>query len=770
MKLEQIAIRINRPLYLAIIIFIITVMILAGGLKVFLLVTFEEREIKSFITDFMKENFNKAVKFDDLSISLLGNIVISNFSISNSSDFNDNINLIKSETAIIRLDFFEALKKRYIIKGVEFDNSEITIYKKYGKGYWENFREVFQLKKPLKNIQGLRHDRFQIAIDNARMLYREVFKEETLTVEFDDINSVFIFRQSLMDYYIQATSRNYKSKDLGEGKILLEGRVILSGNSEYISSSTRIKTHHFDLSLLNLHLSEHFKENYAFYGSLNTELRLIDIRGNASVGVKLELDDLHLARADEEKGNYTLINNGAFTVELSLDLMNGYKRIMLRRLRLHNRVVDLEGKGIINRDERDDYMDVTVFSNRIDLEELSRTVKPVSDVSYRGILSFNGRFWYDFRNNRAGDIWMNLRLDRFGMDRTVNGREKSLLRELNLRADLHDSVLKMAINVSKDKTDIRSVSQTTISQWNPLESKTEMKISSRYFYLPHLLKHLPRFVDRLYEEAFEDKRLGYEESNYLKSTAGLLMNKNALNLDVAVQRLQMYDQAGLDSLKFRVSLEKGRMEMKDFTLSGYEGDYSCSLRGYFDSNHPSINFSSSMKKLDMGKLWKESRLKGSVSGLLDLEMDYQLNFYRIAHLVQNARAELSFTLKEGLASGTDFQASLSSFFKKNGFDKADLMNLQFKKVSATLTQSADTFYIKNFACDSDRLSYNTYDKYTYDKGIDLSFKCNLIAAADEKTGPLRIAVPLIISGPLMKPLLQVKQKGESEKLLLFNIN
>src|SRR5208283_2238977 len=89
-------------------------------------VRYPEREIREVITDFFKNNLNKAVKFDAIYIEYNGDIRISNFNMSISSDFNDNVSLIKCKKAVIDLEFFSLLAGRIMINGLEFYNSEIT--------------------------------------------------------------------------------------------------------------------------------------------------------------------------------------------------------------------------------------------------------------------------------------------------------------------------------------------------------------------------------------------------------------------------------------------------------------------------------------------------------------------------------------------------------------------------------------------------------------------------------------------------------------------
>ncbi len=122
---------IRNPIARALLIAASIYIFACAGLKLYLVYRFPEKEIKNFATRFIKENFNKAVRFDDISMSLYGDIIITNFHISISSDFNDNISLIKTGRARVSLDLFALFKGDMIIKGMYLDAPEINLVKKF---------------------------------------------------------------------------------------------------------------------------------------------------------------------------------------------------------------------------------------------------------------------------------------------------------------------------------------------------------------------------------------------------------------------------------------------------------------------------------------------------------------------------------------------------------------------------------------------------------------------------------------------------------------
>jgi hypothetical protein len=101
---KPILVLLKKPYALAMLSICAGVLLLLIAFKIFMVIRIPEKQLKSSIEAFFKENFNKAVDFEDVSLSMAGKAVISNLNVSISSDFNDNISLIKREKAVIKFD------------------------------------------------------------------------------------------------------------------------------------------------------------------------------------------------------------------------------------------------------------------------------------------------------------------------------------------------------------------------------------------------------------------------------------------------------------------------------------------------------------------------------------------------------------------------------------------------------------------------------------------------------------------------------------------
>lgn len=113
------------------------------AIKVFL----PEDKIKSYITDYAKNNFNREVTFDKLSFKLIG-IDLKNFKMSEKSTLNDGI-FIKADDFIVKISPLPLLKKNIKISRILLDSIDINITKdENGLFNFDDIIKSFQTEEP----------------------------------------------------------------------------------------------------------------------------------------------------------------------------------------------------------------------------------------------------------------------------------------------------------------------------------------------------------------------------------------------------------------------------------------------------------------------------------------------------------------------------------------------------------------------------------------------------------------------------------------------
>ena len=75
--------------------------------------------ISESLKENFKDSFGKSIKFDRLLFRYNGDIVLYNFYLSNSTDFNDNINLIHCRYVVINTSLIDLLRKKVVFSGIE---------------------------------------------------------------------------------------------------------------------------------------------------------------------------------------------------------------------------------------------------------------------------------------------------------------------------------------------------------------------------------------------------------------------------------------------------------------------------------------------------------------------------------------------------------------------------------------------------------------------------------------------------------------------------
>ena len=157
-------------------IFIIALFLSVLFIKIFYSLKLPEKDIKNSVINLFKTKLNRAVKFEEVKVWLAGNIIINRFDLSVSSDFNDNLSLISSPGITIDLGFIDLFLGRITIKGIQINDADINILKRYGKDYSEVSLQFIDLTHRINKIAQSQEGTFYITFNNCRLAYREILK------------------------------------------------------------------------------------------------------------------------------------------------------------------------------------------------------------------------------------------------------------------------------------------------------------------------------------------------------------------------------------------------------------------------------------------------------------------------------------------------------------------------------------------------------------------------------------------------------------------
>lgn len=728
------------------------ILVTASGIKIYLISSFPEKILKGFITEFVMDNFRKAIKFDDVTVSLGGNIILTNFHISTSSDFNDNISLVKSRRVIVRLDFIKALfSKEIFIKGIYFRNPEITLYKKYGRTYLETFNELFSLTRSFQKIQHVNSGNFHIRIDNASLHYKEVFRESVLEVGCRNIDAAVIIRGDTLLYTLKGDVKKYKSQVLDEGELFLEGTMLFKQPNVLVSSDNTIRLVDIDLSYFNLPLGEYYNLPLSMQGGLSAGVSLKTLTGNASVESKIEVNNLNL-RYLKTAGSYNVTANENFNADIVCDVLGGGDKIVLRRCSVYDENARINAKGVYRSTDMEEYFDLQFATGRVNLGNLSGSITPFKDSTYQGTMNARGRVWFDLKNGTARDVFCDLNLKDFCVQTLAKESGRDHIEHLDLSVAARRNTVNAELYMKRGVTDVTLSAKSRVHQWFPLISESVVRARSKAVDIQSVYYPLRHCVEYFYKGAFNDKQIGYMQIVFKNEPVGKLMNSNNITCDYRADKLVAEGRAVFPGFSFKAGLSDGRMYLNSLSLSGYEGEYSFGIDARFDSYTPYIQIGGAVKNLNLGALCRDLGVKGTCEGRLNVEADYSINAYRLAHILQNSLLNVNVEVTSGLVKGTVLQKRLAGFLKKLGVERPEVDEVVFPKAEFMFTQRADTFNVRRLAVYGDAVQMNGDGEYDYMSGLNIPFWMNVKVKKDDGSYITEKA-PCEIGGPLLKPYL-----------------
>ncbi len=743
-------------------------------LKIYLVRSWPETTLKDFVTEFIRDNFNKAVTFDDISISLFGNVVISNLNVSISSDFNDNISLIKSSTVTAHMRFLSLFGGPPEMKGITFHDPDMTIYKKYGKGYLETFKEIFSINGPIGEIRGIDHSRFFIDIDNSTLLYREVFRNDTLKINARSMNISLVLRDDVLLYDIAGAILPFQNTDLGRSRIRFTGKVRIGEGNRFTASDNSFTVKDFDLSYLNSYIREKLKESLNVEGGVDADFHLSVISDNVSLHGQTELTNLEIRDLQgNEWVNY--ISHENLNATLLLDGTDGFGRLVVRELDIYDDNIRLRLNGIYHRSSLEHFFDVHFESNAMDLAGVSENITPVKGGLFRGRLRFGGRARYDLAGGGSRGMRMDLELDDFGM--TVTGKKgtRDVVRDMKMRLGLRDDRLKIDVHAKLSATELDVDWETHVKAWAPFSSESFVSLKSPLMEMKDLVLPLKIAVNGLYEGAYEDRKIGYEQIAFQKEPLGIFLNSNNLKGHCEIRKVLMGRKAELTDLVFDAGLRSGRFYVENFNVAGFGASYSLEAEGRFNEWMPAISISAAVRDFDLASFAAREEIRGEIAGKLNIGFDYRASASRLSQLLDTTLLDLSLEVNGGVLKNTDLQKELSEFLKKVGYDDTGVSDLTIPLASLAFSQRADRYNIGKIALYGDTLRFYARGKYDYYDGIQIPVE--LILKKPEG-GAAEVKAPLEIKGPLARPVV-VRAKGREDKngtggvtesLSLFHIN
>jgi hypothetical protein len=720
----------------------------------------EELDLKTQIKLFCKNNLDKAVKTENIYLDYKGNIVIQNFDLSISSDFNDNISLIKSSRLVFVPHISNLINGKLLIKEIRFKDSSLTIHKKFGKSYRDTINALLTFKVKPENIEHIDMKKLKIKFQNSSVEYREVFRTKKMTIRLSSVDAELNFFTDRLSYRVSGAIAPYKTASIKSGFLEMDG--FLTGKTGTLEN--RIKIENFDLSYLNEFNKEYDIAGMSLNGGISLNFKL-SFAGKKDFKSSGEIETNSLNIVTHTPPGHNILSNKNFNFKFDIGYSRDNGKFSINELRIYDDHINIPISGFYQANKKEEVLNFKVKPVKVDLSNISSYFSPVQNVSYNGTLDFSMDINYDYKIDKNISFSLISELTDFNAEWLNRGKSEKIIDNCNLKLTSINKNISLIFTAGIFKSDFNFAGDMNIDSWHPFRSKSKINIKSKQVEADLIYSWFKEAIDYLYSESFRDSKRGFEMIYFLQTPEAHTINNNNFSIQYNSEKLLFGKNAQLSGLSGELELSRGHLSLKDFTLKGYEGEYFLNFQGFFNRDYPFFEVKGHAKNLNIADFNRDYGSSFRASGTGSFECDFELNAFRISHLVEQGRGTMTLSLFDGSIENSSFQDRFSSFLDKNGYSNLQLSTLDIKQFNLTLRQAGKNFYIRNFILNSDKLNMATYGTYNYQKGIFINMFPNVY---DTKKRMQRI--PLRIRGPLLNPEIRIIKNRETKTLSFFDIN
>lgn len=708
--------------------------------------------ISESLKENFKDSFGKSIKFDRLLFRYNGDIVLYNFYLSNSTDFNDNINLIHCRYVVINTSLIDLLRKKVVFSGIEMYKPTIFLIKNYGKSYYETF--VADLIEGTKNekIRDSLSDDFITEIKNAKIYYREIFSKGKGFIELDDVNVTINYNRQRIAYDIEGDIENKKFSFFSQSYILAHGKIDVKNNS----SSNELKFKNIDISYFNKILEEKYTDPLLFEGKISGKIQFWGNEKGISARTNVELQNVSASFFNNS--SHKIIKKYSASIFGDLYFDRDLSQIIAKSINIDDDITNLKFSFSYKENERIKF-DIT--SREIDLEDLSYVFSPLPTSTYDGKIKIDCKIDYDFILKNFDELNLKTIVKNFNLT-PLRTEDFKGISNCNIAIDCQKTAIKIETSFQNGKNDISAELNSVVKNWNPFMSETTVNLNSKHVGIDIIFKGLISILNVVYNAAYADMFQNFDEQrNFLKEPEGVFINNNDFAINIKADTVGVLENSFLNDFKVALILKKGTLKTEYFSLNGYDGLYSFDVYAAFHQEYPFIKLEGGVKDFNLTKLYADSNMADKCAGILSIDYKFETNAFRVGQIIENGRGTINLSVKNGVLSKFKILKNLNQLLSDNGYIERLQDPLTFNNFTITLQQSANEFYIRNFALSGDNCAFSAYGKYSEDEGLDVPFNLNI------KSENSYSRIPFRIIGNLTSPCIKIDTK-KSQGFLCFN--
>jgi len=742
-------------------------------LRIFFSYMYPEKMLKDSVREFFMDNFNKAITLDDVDVTIAGNMVVKNLNVSIASDFNDNISLISCSEAIIDMKFIPMLRGEPVVNGMDFRSAMVTIVKNYGKPYAETFNSIFLSINDINNMKSLDLSNFRLSLSGT-IVYREILRDDRFEMKIRNVNMSTRFTDSRITYDASGTLLPHGSVELGDGSISIDGKINLDKGYIYRDSRHSIRMNNFDASYGNIFIKEHDIAKINAGGGVSLDGKLVH-GGNSLTGqLKFELNNLGLYYRADPAHPFAIVSNENCNASVAFAVDLTGNKITIQEYSIYDDRIRIEGScGYENNDQKH-YVELEMKSNTINLEDVSRYLVPYQNLSYAGKLNLDCNIGYNIRERQADRFHLDVQIDKSSASVFKDGSNISIFRDGILKIKGHPESLVLKMSAARNRSDLTWEVYSDVNTWYPFSATSVMSLKSSVMELDNISKLIVTGISKLYEKSLIDAKQGYDETYFTQTPAGDFMIHNDVALNIVFKKVLAGKAARIDNCILSMKSDKGRVRVERFEMNGYNARYDFDCEGYFNRDYPLFSISGSVNSFNLDDFCRDAEI-GASTGTLSLAFDFEVNAYRLYHLLNNGRGSFNCSVREGKIEGTGIQKQLQNFLREPGYDlhTLDLINYTYGDLS--IRHYGRNWYVRNIEFHGDSLQFNGRGSYVLEEGLNIPIYAIVSMQVKEKDAAVKEkqekrGVPLVIKGSPRKPILKHRKEQEKKSLVLFNVN
>ena len=168
----------------------------------------------------------------------------------------------------------------------------------------------------------------------------------------------------------------------------------------------------------------------------------------------------------------------------------------------------------------------TAHSGKNDLDSLSERCTPWRDVTYGGVLSADGRLYWDMLHGILHDVSLTVALEDAEAVKNVKRVKKELVRDLHALVSVQNGRLICDVGGFTGISDLSLKYDGFVNGWAPFSSSGSLGVQSKTMDAAMLASALSGGISSLIDKAYADSERGYEEIFFLKKPAGFFTNNN----------------------------------------------------------------------------------------------------------------------------------------------------------------------------------------------------------------------------------------------------